>query len=177
MKKNSQTLCEEAASRVQSVADRDKIQKPAAQLSFQNCRCNPIKYPRIPSQIKDLPLQGYVLRKKLKTEAKSAHIFLPSQEPLNKEALKNLSELETVGKELDSNRIVSLTFKEHELASRKLKTVPINEEISLKGRQCTLLFQLPKKSTDEATDYWEEMLKAREERQFQIGRVTKYLVD
>ena len=83
--------------------------------------------------------------------------------------------------ELSPDRVIRWRLKEYQLASRRLKQLQRQiEEETPKHHAITALHQQKKQEDStqaEQQKMWQELLKAKEERQFQITRVIKYLTD
>lgn len=207
MKKPSSIFntCEDAAERIQYWFGKDKemifdhlIKKS------QSCRnwlqaheCNLVKIPRVPSQVEHLSFYGYEMskdrKKKLENVRKNtvdlACLQKDGATPFQKVALhahccvnqKNPYLLEDIHApaELIPERVVKKwQLKEHFLAFRKLRTLGKQRSCDHKRHEIVPLCS-SKKSTlkSEDQEFWEELIFSKENRLFQIGRITKYLKD
>jgi hypothetical protein len=128
--------CETAAVRVQYWFGKDKANLLHAEVSSfkpqefgKKYKCDPVKPPRLSSQVKDLSLQANVLKKKKQTESryitkentsKFAHIAVDhSYCNVNQRAFHHLGFENT----LSSDRVVYCNLKEHFFVSKRLKMI------------------------------------------------------
>ena len=82
--------------------------------------------------------------------------------------------------ELSSKRVIRWKLKEYQLASRRLKGLQRQiEKETLKSHEITHIMQPPKPKDDNSDQQklWQDLLRSKEERQFQITRIIKYLAD
>ena len=82
--------------------------------------------------------------------------------------------------ELSPKRVIRWKLKEYQLASRRLRGLQKEiEKETLKTHEFKPLLQPPKAkdANAEQQKLWQDLLKAKEERQFQITRIIKYLAD
>lgn len=176
--------CEHAAIRVQYWFGKDKVNllpctetPPKLQDFNKKHKCKHVKTPRIPSQVKHLPLHGYLLTKKKKPKNRSVIKEHPSKAlgisvdrsycNINQKGLAPLAL---------SSRVGPCQLKEHFIVSRKLKKLSKQTSTGPKRHQV-----VPIKTSAERQiledPYFQEWTKRSEERHFNIGRIIKYLVD
>ena len=179
MKENSPaSLCEKAAVRIEGwlCKDRENLLQsspPKPQGFPKKHRCNPVKSPRVPSQIQRLSLQGYNFAKK-KKESKARHVIKASP---SKSLHFSLGERDYQQQNsLNSDRVAQHSLKEHFIASKKLKCLAKLKPTGPKQHQVVpISLESPKNQPSDP--YLQEWGKRHEERHFQIERVIKYLTD
>jgi hypothetical protein len=182
--------CENAAIRVQYWFGKDKenllqlknnLAKP--QDFYKKYKYDLVKTPRIPTQIKHLPLQGYVLSKK-KRNSKQHHVTKetsskPSRLPIDLAHCcvnqKNLN-LFHQANPLTADRVAQCRLKEHFLVSKRLKSLSKEKNLGPRRHQVVRIQSTPQKDMSQ-NPYLQEWVKIQEERHFQIGRVIKYFTD
>lgn len=190
MKENS-SPCENAAVRVQHWFGKDKENLlriknhlPKTQEFCKRHKCDLVKTPRIPSQVEHLPLQGYVLSKK-KRQTKQRHVTKGNLSKHLRFAIDkahcNVNQKYPVHllqeNPLTAARVAQVCqFKGHFLVSKRLKHISKQKSAGPKRHEV-----VPIKSSSQndlsKNPYLQEWAKIKEERQFQIGRVIKYLAD
>ncbi len=193
MQENSpvSTPCENAAARVQYWLgkDRDNLlqvkQLPLKSQEFcKTHKCDLVKPPRIPSQIKHLPLQGYVLSKKkrqtkqrsvTKENHSSQKLIFPMDLSHCTVSQKNWGHLHRRNP-LSPARVVQCRLKEHFLVSKRLKTLS-KQKLPGPKRHQVVPIKSSSKQEPEHNPYLQEWEKRKEERHFRMDRVIKYLTD
>jgi hypothetical protein len=186
------TPCETAAIRIQYWLGKDKANLLYLDKSLSKSqdfckkyKCDLLKPLRIPSQVRHLPVQGYLLSKK-KRQNKSRILTKGDSSKILRFTLdtshcnvnqKNWNHIAS-GTSLSSERVDSYCrLKEHLLVFRRLKSIskqPRHGEAKKHKID-------PIKSTSEQDlprhPYIQEWERFREERHFQLGRVIKFLSD
>jgi hypothetical protein len=173
--------CENAAKRVKYLFSSGKqplvyslfLEERKAQHSY-----SPLKAPRKPAA--QSYKIGYPNLTKKKEPQKKPRVVtkewnLPSKQP---HPFRTHIDEAPKGTDLDAARVRLWKLKEHFLASRKLKGLTEQKkESSTSKRHIHLLAHSDAQKTEDQRnqEYWEEFIKNKEERQFQIGRVIKYL--
>jgi hypothetical protein len=154
--------CETAAGRVQYWFGKDKanlLQREDSSFNPQEfCKkykCDPVKPPRFPSQVKGLPLQDDVLKKKKQTKSrcitqentsKLAHMAVDcSYCNANQKNFHHLS----FENPLSSERVVYLNLKEHFLVSRWLKMIAKQPQTGPKRHLFILIKSSPQEDLPE----------------------------
>ena len=193
MKENTSTssACENAAVRVHCWFGKDKenllrlknpLSKP--QDFSKKHKCDPVKPPRIPSQVEHLPLHGYALSKK-KRQSKQRHVTKenpskplrfnvgPSHCNVNQKNLNHLHQQNP----LTSDRVAQCRLKEHFFVSKRLKHLSKQKLSGPKRHDVVPIKSTAKQEDPSQNPYMQEWGKIKEERHFQIGRVIKYLTD
>ena len=117
---------------------------------------------------------NYELKKS--KEGKQIKISATNLEQKSVSFLEFAQEIPANKKPLRPERFKRWRFEEQQLAKRKLQG--IQKEASGKKRQITLMDEA--QSAQEESDQnalWQDMIKLKEERQFQITRITKYFAN
>jgi hypothetical protein len=175
--KNPYSPCKNAAERVKYLFSHYSFflkQKLTFPTFSHSHHCNLLKLPRLSSKVGNLSLLGYEIRKGRKEAKKFSAV---------KENKKSLSPIasgfnSSKGSELKSERVQSWKLKEQAIASRKLKSLKEKQNQGSKVKHKISLMQDAKK-TEESNqlEHWENFIRAKEERHFNITRITKYLMD
>jgi hypothetical protein len=168
--------CETAAVRISIWIGKDKDNllgfKPQFQREFlKKHKCDLVKPPRIPSQVKHLPMQGYALKKKKGTKQRlitknhqSLKVVIdPSSCCVNQKFYAPMLP-----------KLFSWRLKEHAVVRKRLKIIS-KQKLAGPKRHDVVPIASSKKQDPITNPYIEEMNKVNEERHFQIGRVIKYL--
>ncbi len=198
--------CEHEAERIQYWFGRDKesilpdlLKRSASFDLLLSRKCDPVKIPRIPSQVEHLGIYGYKMaqdtpqKKKLKKVEKSTVNLKTLQRQVvsrsDRAALhthccvsqKNaylLAESDTPSDLASEGRIQNWQLKEHFFAFKKLKTFSKQKREGPKPHHIVPIHSSKSSNLKrEDQEMWEEMIRAKENRLFHLGRVTKYLVD
>lgn len=130
--------------------------------------------PKVPSQSRRLSFYG----NQLKSFPKKQRNWNPRQNE-QKQSLSLKGDLFEL-KELNPHRVKLCKLKEHYLASRKLKSIAIQKNHTQNIKNQVSLLENRNSSPfekDHRMEYWEEFIKNREERHFNIDRIIKYLSD
>lgn len=159
-----------AANRVkEALKNKASVEVKESNSLLQSHQCNQVKFPRMPSALSHLfPL----LAKKLK-EKKARSVSLP----LKKETIPHevtdcaFEQVSLPGLDLIPARVKRWQLKEYHLIVLKIKTLSQYNKPSSK-HDITLLSNSPLENSQD--ELWEEMIKTKEERQFQLGRITRY---
>lgn len=132
-----------------------------------------IQIPRVPPQMSRL----FLCVLQMKTPFKKKRSW--NNEKRQKGTALHLHDSPTQQQELDPHRVKLCKLKEHYLASRKFKTISKQKKASetLLNHQVQSLAESKKQPVDERMDLWQAMLQQKEERQFNINRIIKYLSD
>ena len=155
-------------------------------------KCDLVKVPKIPSQVQQLPLYGFQMRKLASLKGKLGEVgkekidlTKEEKEPasaINRSAQQTQCcvnqktpylhfEESCAANDLTATRVFDWRLKEHFLVSRRLRTLHQKGESLQKHRDFVPLN--PQKATQESLqdrDFWEEMIRAKERPIFQ--RVT-----
>lgn len=164
--------CVTAAFRISSWIGKDTLFKPNSSHDFlKKYKCDLVKPPRIPSQVKHLPMQGYALKKKKGTKQRLI--------TKNHQSLKVVIDPASccVNQKYCAPmlpKLISYRLKEHTVVRKRLKIISKQKPVGPKRHEVVPLSSL-KKAEPINNPYVEEMNKINEERHFQIGRVIKYL--
>ncbi len=173
MKENS---CETAAVRISIWIGKDKDNllcfKPQFPHAFlKKYKCDLVMPPRIPSQVKQLPMQGYALRKK---KGSKQRLITKNHQSL-KVAVDPASCC--VNQRYCAPmlpKLFSWRLKEQAVVRKRLKIISKQKPAGPK-RHDVVPLSSSKKPEPINNPYIEEMNKVNEERHFQIDRVIKYL--
>lgn len=190
MKEQYSNTCETAAFRVQFLFGRDKASllhrnnvESKSQDFSKKYKCNLVSSFRVPSQIGQLPLQSYVFSRQ-KKQVKTRYVTTGnSTESIGiaieayqcSESQKNLNYVapECV---LSPARVAYCKLKEYFFASKKLKSFS-NYQCSGPKRHDVVSIKTHSEEGLSQNPHFQEWSKFKEERQFQICRVIKYLAD
>jgi len=162
-----------------SIADRVKAVlkgkvSPSEQVPRENSFvCNLVKIPRLPATLLRLFPQ---LAKKL-AQRKASHVSSEwNQESKQTHACGcHVENPLPPGADLIPARVKRWRLKEYHLVARKIQALGETKESSRKYDITLLQEETPTSQSQSSQDaLWEEMIKAKEERQFQLGRITKY---
>ena len=174
--------CENAAKRVKYLFSGGK--QPLVYSLFLEERASPHSYSPLKAPRKPAALSykiGYPSKKKSTQSQKQTHVVTEGWNTASKNTHQfGLSQAHAdgpKGTDLRAARVRLWKLKEHFLASRKLKGLTEQKKESSTKREIKLLAESdPQKQEDQKNqEYWEAFIKNKEERQFQIGRVIKYL--
>jgi hypothetical protein len=185
--KNPYSPCKNAAERVKYLFSHYSFflkQKLAIRSSFHSHHCNLVKLPRLSAKVGNLSLLGYEITKARKTS------LPPSKKVISVNAQKHSLPLHshphplpTNGKDLKSERVQRWKLNEQLVASRRLKSLKQRETDFLNERkvkhEISLIQEDSSKNDDQRRqqNHWEEFLRSKEERQYNITRITKFFID
>jgi hypothetical protein len=133
-----------------------------AKEELSRCRC--IKMPRMPAH-----LFATVASKKKKGSQFSVR---PSEKKLRTDFSNTVAEPK---RNLNSTRVMRWKLKEQQLATRNLRSLKKQGSFEQSKKHRVTLLNLEKKGQP-APD-WEELMRGKEERQFVVNRVIRYLSD
>lgn len=190
--------CLLAAERIHFWLGRDRdhlfpylLAKVSCQDLLMARKCDLVKVPKIPSQVQQLPLYGFQMRRLAPLKGRLGEVgkekidlTKKEKEPasaINRSAHQTqccvnqktpyLHFEESCPNDLTATRVFDCRFKEHFLVSRRLRSINKNRQSLEKHRDFVPLN--PQKETQESLqdrDFWEEMIRAKERPIFQ--RVT-----
>lgn len=183
MKKKPPIQCKNAAQRVKFLFSRGKETLDSNEYKdkkkAEKSKFNSIEPPKLPESLKNI--SAGVLRAELRKKTKkSPHkTFQPAYKQETAQFFKSAVESVPSKGELDPKRIRGLKLKEHILAERKLKELSKNKKSSIKKFEAILMNEDDGQSLEDKKqfDQWDEIIKSKETRYFQIGRVIKFLSD
>ena len=198
MKRNGSfsNYCVLAAERIQYWLGRDKDHLFPQLLSKLSCsdlisihKCDLVKVPKIPSQVEQLPIYGFQIRKQAPPKQKLDNVRkekidlhanrseAPSQ--INRSAFQTHCcvnqktpyihfEEAFATSDLNSNRVINWRLKEHFLAARKLRNIHKKQLHQQKHHEFVALNPM-KKDPESNSDheFWEEMIRSKEKPIFQ----------
>lgn len=169
--------CETAAVRISTWFGKDKDNllcfKPQFAREFlKEHKCNLVKPPRIPSQVKHLPMQGYALAKKKR--GSKQRLITKNHQSLKVAVNPAYCSMNQKYYPPMLPKLFSWRLKEHAVVRKRLKIISKQKLAGPKHHDVVSLSS-SKKPEPVNNPYIEEMNKATEERHFQIGRVIKYL--
>lgn len=198
MKRNGSfsNYCLLAAERIHYWLGRDKDHLFPQLLSKLSCsdliiahKCDLVKVPKIPSQVEQLPLYGFQIRKqsaqKQKLDnARKEKIDLnanwgEASSQINRSALHTQCcvnqktpyihfEEAFASTDLNSNRVISWRLKEHFLACRKLRSIHKKQHHHQKHHDFVALNPQKKhQQSNSDHEFWEEMIRSKEKPIFQ----------
>lgn len=176
-----QTSCEHAAIRIQYWFGKENLLKPH-QLLNKKYKYDLVKTPRIPSQVEHLPLHGFLAKRK--KQAKPHRVTKgESLKPLRfaldqAQCSVNQKDLNYFYSQhpLTSDRVAQCRLKEHLFVSKKLKSISKQKPTGPKRHEVVTIKSSSEQNPSQ-NPYLQEWEKVREERLFQIGRITKYFTD
>lgn len=206
MKETMLSPCEHEAERIQYWFGRDKESILPDLLKQSACfdlllsrKCDPVKIPRIPSQVEHLSLYGYEItqdtpqKKNLTTVEKSPVNLKTLQRQAvsrsDKAALHThccvsqksaylIAESNHPADLTSEGKIQNWQLKGHFFAFKKLKTFHKQKKEGPRPHHIVPIRSSKASNLKrEDQELWEEMIRAKENRLFHLGRVTKYLVD
>lgn len=171
--KKADSLCEIALERIKTLFSQGKSQLFSQSWGslLRSHHCNLVKMPRVP-KVHQLALLGYEMTKEKKK------IQGVSWDKENISVQMPFSTTSSAG-ELKSERFQRYKLKEHVLASKRLKNLKKEQKQEMGQHQISLLSQSSANSKDKPReiDYWEDFLRKKEERHFNLTRITKILTD
>lgn len=178
------TSCENAAVRIHRWLGRDKeillnhwnaFVKEGNFSKVYKCDC--VKPPKIPPQLKVLPLGKESILKKRRSSSQRVVTKENLVSSVNYSLNQKYPYHHSSKSSLTSERVAPWPFKEHFFVCKQMKQLSKQVHAGPRWRNITSI-----KSSEEANDrepnpYLAEWGNRKEERQFQITRITKYLLD
>jgi len=188
--------CVLAAERIHYWLGRDKDHLFPQLLSKLSCsdlinihKCDLVKVPKIPSQVEQLPIYGFQIRKQaphkqnldsVRKEKIDLHADRsgPSSQ-INRSALQTQCcvnqktpyihfEEAFASTDLSSNRVINWRLKEHFLAARKLRNIHKKQHHQQKHHDFVALNPIKKEPQPNSDhEFWEEMIRSKEKPIFQ----------
>jgi hypothetical protein len=164
----------DAAAKVKAVL-KDKVsnEEKASAAQMQSHECNHVKVPRMPT---GLPHLFPEMRKKnIQRKANPVTSEWKKEVERTHACGCHVENSASPGADLIPARVKKWQLRGHHLIVRKIKALSKTNEAPSKHSVTHIQQQSSKASSQDGQDaLWEEMIKAKEERQFQLGRITKY---